>query len=314
MGHWKMVISVAAADTSYRELKNSSLYLLSVNQLEAAEAAKGAEQQTLAKDAAASFKALLAATPDNPDAPNIMQSWSDALRMAGDSAAIPSIYADLMANPAKGTDVSLTMAGVIATRINKTDDAIKLFEGAVAKNPTSRDGLRNLAATYYGKEQFSKMFAPSTKLVAMDPNNYDAWMMFAYAAQGLAKGVKVPVEKKGVVMSAADRKVMDAAAAERKAWTDTLVKYQTIAEALPVKAEVTSFNRGAKDVTLTMQFEQQLATDGTYNVVVEFTDLAGAVVGTATQSVGPLKKGAPKAVTFKANAVNVAGYRYKPLK
>lgn len=314
MGHWKLVISVSGADTSYRELKNSSLYLLSVNQLEAAEAAKGAEQQSLAKDAAATFRAVLAATPDNPDTPNIMQSWSDALKMAGDTAAIPSIYAEMLLNPAKGTDVSLTMAGVIATRINRSDDAIKLFESAVAKNPNARDALRNLAATYYGKDLFLKMFAPAQKLVAIDPNNYDGWMMFAYAAQGLAKAVVVPTPKKGVVVSPADRKTMDALSAERKAWTDTLVKYQTYAEALPVKVEVTQFQRTSKDATLTLSFDQQLATDGTYSVTVEFVDAAGAVVGTSTQSVGPIKKGAPKSVAFKASATNVAGYRYKPLK
>ena len=314
MSHWKSVLTVSGTDTTYRELRNSSLYLLSVNQLEAAEAAKGAEQQTLGREAAASFKTLIAATPDSPDVPNMMQSWSDALRLAGDTASVTSVYADLLAKPGSGTDVSLTMGGVIATRANRTDDAIKLFEAAVAKNPYSRDGLRNLAATYYAKEQFMKMFAPSQKLVSIDPNNYDGWMMFAYASQGLAKAVKVPVEKKGVVLKPDERKALDAALAEKHAWTDSLVKYQTFAEALPVKVEVTSFLRTAKESTLGLQFEQQAATDGTYSVTVEFIDVAGTVVGTSTQSVGPLKKGAPKSVTFKAAAPNAAGYRYKALK
>ncbi len=319
MAHWKMVISVAGTDTTYRELRNSSLYLLSVNQLEAAEASAGAQKVSLGREAAASFKSLIAATPDSPDVPNMMQSWSDALRLAGDTAGVTAVYADLLAKPGSGTDVSLTMGGVIATRANKTDDAIKLFEAAVAKNPYSRDGLRNLAATYYAKEQFMKMFAPSQKLVSIDPNNNDAWMMFAYASQGLAKAVKAPpAEKKGVVLKPDEKKALDAASAaataEKRAWTDSLVKYQTIAEALPVKVEVTSFLRTAKESTLGLQFEQMLATDGTYNVTVEFIDAAGTVVGTATQSVGPLKKGAPKGVTFKAAAQNAAGYRYKALK
>ena len=294
MGHWKQVISQSGADTTHRELRNGSLYLLSVNQLEAAEAAKGAEQQALAKDAAASFKALLAATPDTPDAPNIMTSWADALKMAGDSASIPGIYADLIARPAGYSDVALTMASIIATRINKTDDAIALNEAAIARNPYARDALRNLAANYYGKDQFLKMLPPSYTLVAIDPNNFDAWMMFAYAAQGIAKGTKVPAEK--------------------KAWTDTLVKYQTYAEALPVRVEITSFQRGAKEVSLTLQFEQQAATSGNYTVTVEFLDAVGAVVGSAPSSVGPLKKGETKSVVFTAAATGVVGYRYKPVK
>lgn len=314
IGHWQQVIKEAGADTNYRDIKNSSMYLVSVNQLEAAEAAQGAEQVKWAKDAVTSFKALLGTNPDTPDAPNIMQSLADAMRMAGDSASIPTIYADMLVKPAGYSDVSLTMAGVIATRMNKTDDALKLFDAAVKKNPAARDALRNLAAAYYGKEQFTNMFAPLKQLVAIDPNNYDGWMMFAYASQGLAKAVKMPEVKKGAVPTPDQRKVMEAASTERKAWNDSTTKYMTIADALPVKVDVTMFQKNTKDVALTLQFEQTTATDGTYNVTVEFVDAAGAVIGTATQSVGPLKKGAPKSAVFKAAATNVAGYRYKALK
>lgn len=294
ISHWKMVISEAGSDTSYTELKNSSLYLLSINQLEAAEAASGAAKTTLGKEAAESFKTLIAATPDSPNVPNMMTSLADAYAIAGDSAAIPGIYADLLANPSAHTDLALTMGGVLAVRINKADDAIKLFSAAVAKNPYARDALRNLAATYYGKSLFQEMFEPSRKLVEIDPNNYDAWMMFAYASQGLALGSKVATEK--------------------KAWTDSLVKYQTIADALPVKVDVSTFQRGASDVSLTLQFEQQAATAGTYDITVEFVDALGSAVGSAAASVGPLKTGETKSATFKATAPNIVGYRYKPIK
>jgi len=314
IGHWKQVIVTSGTDTSYRELKNNSLYLMSVNQLEAAEAASGAEQQSLAKDAAASFKQLLEVMPDSPDAPNIMTSWADALKLAGDSASIPNVYADMIANPSAHSDVALSMAAVIATRINRTDDAIKLNEGAIARNPNARDALRNLAATYYGKEDFNKMFDPSRKLVAIDPNNFDGWMMFAYAYQGLAKAVVMPEIKKGVAPTAAQRAAMEKANAERKALNDSTVKYMTYAEALPVKVDVASFQRGAKEVTLNLAFEQQAATDGNYDVTVEFLNATGAVVGSATNKVGPLKKGESKTVAFKATAENVAGYRYNALK
>lgn len=294
IGHWKMVITESGTDTSYTELKNSSLYLLSINQLEAAESASGASKVALAKDAAESFQALIAATPNSADVPSMMNSLADAYAIAGDSAAIPSIYADMMVNPSAHTDLTLTMGGVLAVRIDKPDDAIKLFEGAVAKNAFARDALRNLAATYYGKDMFLQMFEPSRKLVEIDPNNYDGWMMFAYAAQGLAKGSTVVNEK--------------------KAWTDSLVKYQTVAEALPVKVDVAAFQRGSSEVSLTLQFEQQAATAGSYEVTIEFVDESGSTVGSATSSVGPLKTGESKNATFKAAAPNVVGYRYKSIK
>jgi len=38
------------------------------------------------------------------------------------------------------------------------------------------------------------------------------------------------------------------------------------------------------------------------------------VVATATESVGPIKKGETKQVTIKADGAAIQGYRYKPIK
>jgi tetratricopeptide (TPR) repeat protein len=312
--NWKRVVKEAESDTLARPFLENSLQMLGVTQLDMAEAASGAERVTLARESAANFKRLLSSSPDTPEVQGIMMSISDAMRLSGDSANIPSIYADMLAKPAGYSDGALTMGGVIAVRVNKTDDAVALFEAALKKNPQSRDALRNVVEVYFSKDQYQKMFTPLRGLVGIEPNNYDAWMRFAYAWQGFAKAVKMPEVKKGAVPTPAERKLMEAAATERKTFNDSTNAYMAIAEALPVKVDITSFTRGAKDVTLQMQFEQQGAADGTYSVTVEFLDAKGAVVGTATSSVGPLKKGQPKTVNFKAAATNVAGYRYKAIK
>ena len=294
--HWKHVIKYAADDTTYRELKNSSMYYAAMSQLEDAQAKTGAEQQTVAREAAEGFKALLAATPDNPDAPNLLLSWADALTAAKDTALIPTVYAPLLTQ-ASATDIALATAGVIATRANKSDDALKLFQAATVKNPFNRDAQRNVAAAHCSKDEFTLMFAPTRKLVELDPNNFDGWMLFAYAAQGLAKAAQTA--KKPI---------------EVRAWTDSLVKYQTYAEALPVKVDVTSFDRRKETATLILGVEQVAAKDGQYSVTVEFLDLAGAVVATVTEAVGPIKKGETKSVTLKTNGTGILGYRYKALK
>lgn len=292
--HWGHVIKFAGTDSTYKELKNNSQYYLAMTQLELASSASGAEAQTLGKEAAESFKVLVAEQPENPDLANMLSNWADALTLAKDTAAIPSVYAGMLANPDKATDLTLTMGGVIATRANRSDDALKLFEGAVKKNVAARDALRNVAATYYGKDQFEKMIDPTTKLVAIDPNNYDAWMFFAYAAQGMARNAKTPVVK--------------------KAWTDSLVKYQTYAEGLPAKVDVANFTRGAENVSVQLTVEQMAAAGGTYTVTVEFVDATGNVVATGSESTGALKKGDKKNVTIKATGKNIAGFRYKALK
>ncbi|WP_411282061.1 hypothetical protein [Gemmatimonas sp.] len=294
--HWKHVIRYAADDTTYRDLKSSSMYYSSMSQLEDAQAKTGAEQQAAAREAAEGFKALLTMTPDSPDAPNLLLSWADALTVAKDTALIPTVYTPLLTQ-ATATDLALTTAGVIATRANKSDDALKLFQAATVKNPFNRDAQRNVAAAHYAKDQFTMMFEPTRKLVALDPNNFDGWMLFAYASQGLAKAAQTA--KKPI---------------EVKAWTDSLVKFQTYAEALPVKVDVTSFDRRKDVATLILGLEQVAAKDGQYSVTAEFLDLSGAVVATATEAVGPIKKGETKSVTLKVTGVGIMSYRYKALK
>jgi predicted Zn-dependent protease len=293
MMHWKHVIDRSGADTVYRDLKNGSMYYLAMTQLEQAATAQGADQQAQGKAAAETFKALIAAAPDSPDVANHYNNWAEALTLAKDTANMSQVYADMLANPDKQSDIVLAVGGVVATRANKADDALKLFELSVKKNPNSRDGLRNVAASYYGKDRFKEMWEPSAKLVALDPNNYDGWMMFAYASQGLAKAAKLPAEK--------------------KAWTDSLVKYQTLAENLPVKVEVAGFSRGTNEATLTLALEQIAAT-GSYNVTAEFLDEAGAVVATGTAESGALKKGDRKNVEIKATGAKIYAYRYKAIK
>jgi tetratricopeptide (TPR) repeat protein len=292
--HWGHVVKYAAADTNYRDLKNNSQYYLAMTQLDMASAASGAEQQQLGKDAAAAFKTLVAEQPENPDIANMINNWADALTLAKDTASIPMVYAPMLANPDKATDLMLTMGGVIATRANKSDDALKLFEAATKKNVAARDAFRNVAATYYGKDQFEKMVEPTKKLTELDPNNFDAWMFFAYSAQGMARTAKTPLLK--------------------KAWTDSLVKYQTYAENLPAKVDIQNFTRGSQNVSVALSVEQVAAAGGTHTVTVEFLDAAGAVVATATESTGALKKGEKKALNLKATGKDIAGFRYKALK
>lgn len=294
VAHWKQVVSTAGTDSTYKDIKNSSMYYIGATQLELAATLTGAEQKAAAAEAAASFKSLMEATGETADTPSILQSAADALKLAGDSAAVPGVYAALLASPDKYNDFTHTMGGVIATQANKLDDAIKMFEAAVQKNPMARDALRNLAATYYAKENFKAMFEPSTKLVAIDPNNYDGWMMFAYGYQGLAQAEKAPAAK--------------------KAYTDSLVKYRTLAEGMPAKADIVNFQRGTANATLVMSLEQMAAKAGTYSVTVEFLDANGAVVGSDTQSIGPIEKGKTAQGTFKANGAGIVGYRYKAIK
>jgi tetratricopeptide (TPR) repeat protein len=312
--NWQGVIERAGSDSNYRDIKQGSMYYAGMSQLEQANGLQGAEQAAAAKGAAAMLQALLREAPAHPDAANIMNAWADALTVAKDTAAIPQVYAPLLADPAKASDLMLITAGVIASRLNRADDALALFEGAVARNPFARDALRNVAATYYGRDQFLKMFEPTRKLVAIDPNNYDAWMFNAYAAQGLMRAAKAPEPKNKKLPTPAELKAMAEARAQQKVWGDTLVKYQTIADGLPVKVDILEFSRRAEGSSVSISVEEKGATGGTHEVTMEFLDAAGTVVASDTQSTGALKKDEVKQLTFKGVGEKIIAFRYKPIK
>jgi hypothetical protein len=77
---------------------------------------------------------------------------------------------------------------------------------------------------------------------------------------------------------------------------------------------VTSFDRRKDMATLVLALEQVAAKDGQYSVTAEFLDAAGAVVSTATEAAGPIKKGETKSVTIKGTGAGIMSYRYKALK
>lgn len=287
---WKQVIDISGTDTIYKDIKQNALFYLGLYELQ--DAAKS-QDKAQAKAAAGYFREFLKVNPTGADAANVMNNLSSALQIAGDTEGLKAMYMEMVADPSKFSESLLATGGVMASQANDNANALKLFGAMVALNPLSRDGLRNYASTLYTDNKFNEMFPVIRKLVEVDPNNYDGIMMFAFAAQGLEKAAKTP--------------------AERKPWTDTLTKYNDMAEKLPARVEVTGFTRGLESSDVTLVIEQAAATPGNYTVTVEFLDKAGAVIGTGSEKVGPIAKGEKKTVTVKAAVKDVVAFRYKPL-
>ncbi len=96
----------------------------------------------------------------------------------------------MLGNPDKYTDLQLLEAGVTAAQGEKQDAAATMFEAALKKNPYSRDGLFNLAATYDALGQTAKMPPVLQKLVAVDPENPENYRLWARYWQARAKELK----------------------------------------------------------------------------------------------------------------------------
>lgn len=288
----KQVVAASGNDTSYTDVKQRAQYELAATLTERVRAATGAEKKTLAKEAIAAWDPLIY-SQDNVEATVAVRSLQELYPAAGDSVRMNAIYAGMLANPDKYGEGALLQAGVIASQLKKPDEAARLFDATLKKNPYSRDALNNIAASLLQNGENEKAAVYIDKLVAMDPSNPDNYMLYAFEFAGKLK------------------KKVDAKT--QKLYNDSLVYWNAKSEKLPVKVTFTEFSRNSDGTTLAGEIENRSTTPKSYTMTVEFLGADGSVLFTETANVGPVapkKKGEFKLHNAKQG---VAGYRYKPV-
>jgi tetratricopeptide (TPR) repeat protein len=293
IANWGKAIEASGTDSTYADIRQSSLFYKGVYELQGSREKTGDEQQAWLRRSIETMKTYLADYNSSADAPTIMQGLAEAYVTLKETDKVPSIYAPMMASPAAYSDFALTMSGVLAAQAEKNADAVVFFEAALQKNPNQRDALRNLAASYYAEKQYDKMFTPLQRLVSIDPNSVDAWTMFAFAYQGMAQAATVPTDK--------------------RKYTDSLVVFSGKADSLSVKLTVDEFQRNAESVVFTVSMEGNADTPKANTFSVEFLDATGSVVSSASESVDPIAKGERKTVRIEGKGTGIVAYRYKPL-
>lgn len=291
--YWNKALAAAGTDSAYADVKMKTMFEIADALTNATNAAVGADKQRLVRQAIAAWNNYLAMSTDDYLIADTIDRLLGLYKIAGDSSSIPTIYAAILANPAKYGENTLIHAGVAATKSGHSADGVKLFEAAKALNPYSRDALYNLALTYYGANQPQNMFPVVRALVALDPSNPDDQLLYAFAYQALYKTTK-------------DAKL-------KKTYTDSLVYFNALSENAPVKIGVTDFVRGDKETILAGTIENRTTTPKTYMLSVDFLDKAGAVVGTQQATVGPVAAKSSQAFKVTLPAGGVYGFRYKPV-
>lgn len=291
--YWGQAIEAAGTDSSYKDIRQSSLFYKGLYELQYARTLSGDEQKAMLTNGVATMKQFLTDYGTTQDASTVMQGLAEAYSTLGQLDQIPAIYAPMLATPDAFADYQLAMGGVLASQATKNADAITLFSAAIAKNANQRDALRNLAAALYEEKRYDDMFKPLEKLVTLDPNNVDAWNLFAYAYQGKLQAATAPADK--------------------KKFTDSLIAYSGKADSMGVKLTVDEFQRNAESATFAVTLEGNAGTPKANTLEVEFLDNSGNVVSTASESVAPIAKGDRKQVRIEGKGAGIVAYRYKPL-
>lgn len=290
----QQAISAAAADTLYNDAKQNAQFDLANTYTLQYDAATGAAKSQLGPQALAAWQNVITSPGRDVRIAHAVATSGQVLLAQHDTAGLTRVYAPILANLTNYGDQALLNAGVLATQARRPADAVRFFSAVLDRNAYQRDALKNLAASYVATNEPQKMIPLVDRLVALDPNNPDNWLLYAYAYSGMLKGTK-------------DAKLT-------KAYTDSLVKYNTKAEKLSPALEITQFSTGAEDKTATLAgtLQNRGTAAKSYTVQVEFLDKSGNVIGTQTATVGPVapKASAPFKVTVQGDA---AAYRYKPV-
>lgn len=290
---WQLTLDQAGTDTLYNDVRLKTYYEISTDAVARAEAATGAAKLAAAREAVAALKGYIAGAPNDYQTTSALQNMTRMYIALGDTARMADIYAPMLTNPTSWGESTLLQAGVTATRYNRTADAVRLFEAALQNNPYQRDALNNLAASYINNNQFEKVPALVTRLLALDPNNPDNVLMNAYLYSGLLKAAKT--------------------AKDRKTYTDSLVLWSGKSENMPLKVSFNEFSRGETEVTIAGDIENRGKATRSFNVYFEFIDKTGSVVAAQQTTVGPIAPKAKQPFKVTVKAKDIAGYRYRPI-
>jgi tetratricopeptide (TPR) repeat protein len=281
-----------AADSGLANVKEFSEFGAAYATLRSAQAMSGEQQKAEMKKAADMYRQYIKDYPNSANIEPAQAGLAAALQGTGDTAALASIWQEMLANPARYTDVQFFDAGTQAFSSDQIPMAVQLMEAGHKSNPYLRGGLFNLANAYWKAEEFDKMAAVCRQLLAVDPNNPDNYQLMAIAYQGLSK------------------KATDAKA--KKALSDSTLKYVTDADKLPVKVTFT-YGRDGATTKLNGEVEDLGTTPTNGTLKVEFLDKGGNVVTTQTVPLA-LKPKEKKPVELSVEGQSIVAYRYAIIK
>ncbi|HJR67820.1 MAG TPA: hypothetical protein VJ802_15420 [Gemmatimonadaceae bacterium] len=285
----------AAKDEGAAQIRNQVMYNYAVLLTAQADMQSGDQQKATAKLAADAFKTFIESYPNDEQKTSAQAGMGRMLAVLGDTAAVASVFTEMLADPSKYTDSQLLEGGTNAFNARRYDDAAKLFEGVLQRNACYRDALFNLANTYWSKNDWTRMMPVARRLADVDPHNEDAWQLMAIAYKG-----------RGDVAKAAKNLALE------RAMYDTAVKNVERKNALTSQVTFSQFSHDGPKHVLRGTVANTSAKPATYTIRFEFLDSDCKAVAAKEVTVGPVepKKSAPFMV--EVNQTGIVSFKYAP--
>jgi tetratricopeptide (TPR) repeat protein len=284
-------IESMGTDTATAPERATATFNLAVFTRDDATKKDGATRTDGLRRAAVLFKAASDLAPDGPNASAARTAYARMMQEVGDAQVGASVYADMLANPAKYTAIQLFEAGVVAASGKRFEDAAKYYEAGLAQNPWYRDALFNSANVYFVLHQPDKMSPMIDKLRAIDPMNADV------------------LKLAGAVWQERASRASDAKA--KKAAYDSVTAFVDRASKLPARVLVKQFGVSRDNTTtLAGSIENLGVSPSSFVVVFELVDKTGAVVGSATLKADSVAARSVREFSVQATGAAPVAWRY----
>jgi len=312
----------ASKDTSYADVRRQTLADLGNLATKASEDAQAADKQSFVQTAKQAFEEL-AKDPGKQGqfADAAQQGLARLAQSSGDTAAIKATYQDALANPGAFTYQQLMNKAVLAANSNQSGDALKLFEAAYKVNPYHRDVLANLAILNIREDRFAPALDYVKRLVDVDPSNGENYRLYTFAYAGIQKRLMAANrdygKKANATTNAAKKKALiDSARISGdsvKTITDLALKYNVMADSLPVKVTFSEFTPTDEKVTIGGSILNNTDASKSYTIKVDFLDKDGKVVTSQQANVGPVTGKQSGRFSMTAAGKGIVAFRYAPV-
>ncbi len=323
---YQMAAPEVAKDSSLAVIAEYSSFFAPYTGARAAAVLSDTAQKAAYRRVGALYTAYLKNYPCSNFAENAERGLFEALRTAGDTAAVRAQLQSMTVETKPCSDIWWYSAAREASDMGASALAVELADKAVAFSPWSA-GLGNAAGAYFTAKAYAKLLPVAKRLTEVAPNSADNWQMLALAYQGLGEG---------------------AAPAVKKAYNDSLMTAYNSGEKLAVSVRITEFSSdgpkrtmggqlGLVDNTPPPPAPSTASTKGgkgakgakpppppppppaapkaqpkQVTVKVDFLDRSGAVVASQSKE---LMVNATEKTPFALSVENakIVGYRYAPI-
>lgn len=297
LSNLKKAVELGSRDTSLTEtVQQLRTQYATTLQQKAVSIQDATERNALLLEAGQVFLEVGEADPMGPDGPAYFSSALDIAMITQDQEFLRSILDPMLEDPTPYPDLTLLLGAETSRMLNRPEDAMALYRGALDKNPNIRDAAYFLTFMLIEAKQVGETAPLLDKLTELDPSNPDNYLMKTMAVRQMAEAEQDVPKRRELI------KEVEAVMA--------------LESAMPHRLLVTRFERGVGEngARLAGTIENRGKTAKSYTVEVTFMDIDGNYLETVTATTESAAPGATVTFEVQGTQPGTAAWKYAPLK